>query len=164
MPARDAEPFPRAVLDVLDAAADRPVFEHGDRVVTGGQLLDLVSRIAAGLTGEGLGPGDGVALLLGVNPEAFATILAAHVVGARVLGIRPGLPDAQLRHLLGLDLAAVVTDSGVRVVDPGGRPAPRTVTVDALRAARPGPLRPAGRPADVARLIHTSGSTGTPKA
>ncbi|NUT90514.1 MAG: long-chain fatty acid--CoA ligase, partial [Saccharothrix sp.] len=49
-------------------------------------------------------------------------------------------------------------------VDPGGRPAPRTVTVDALRAARPGPLRPAGRPADVARLIHTSGSTGTPKA
>ncbi|MGW4111049.1 class I adenylate-forming enzyme family protein [Actinosynnema sp. NPDC004786] len=157
MPAGDAEPFPRAVLDALDAAADRPVFEHGDRVVTGARLLDLVARIASGLRGEGLGPGDGVALLLGVTPEAFATILAAHVVGARVVGLRPGLTDAQVRHVLGLDIAAVVTDSA-------GRHGRRTLTVDALSRSRPRPVRLAGRPGDVARLIHTSGSTGTPKA
>ncbi|WP_433260607.1 class I adenylate-forming enzyme family protein [Actinosynnema sp. CS-041913] len=159
MPPRDAEPFPRAVLDALDAAGDRPVFEHGARVVTGAELLDLVARIAAGLRHGGLGPGDGVALLLGVTPEAFATILAAHAAGTRVVGVRPGLTDGQLRHLLGLDIAAVVTDSDVGY-------APRTLTVDALRLARAdaGPLRPAGRPADVARLIHTSGSTGAPKA
>ncbi|MEU4745153.1 long-chain fatty acid--CoA ligase, partial [Actinosynnema sp. NPDC023658] len=158
MPAREAEPFPRAVLDALDAAASRPVFEHGDRAVTGGELLDLVARIAAGLRGEGLRPGDGVALLLGVTPEAFATILAAHAVGARVMGVRPGLPEAQLRHLLDLDVTAAVTDS------PGVRHVPRTLTVDALRSARPEPLRLGGRPADVARLIHTSGSTGAPQA
>ncbi|MCE6995019.1 long-chain fatty acid--CoA ligase [Saccharothrix sp. S26] len=152
MPARDTEPFPRAVLDVLDAAADRPVFEHGTRVVTGAELLDLVARIAAGLRREGLGPGDGVALLLGVNPEAFATILAAHAVGARVIGVRPGLPADQVRHLLDLDVAAVVTETG-------------GLTVDSLRATRAaGPVSCAGRPDDVARLIHTSGSTGTPKA
>ncbi|GAB3001493.1 class I adenylate-forming enzyme family protein [Saccharothrix stipae] len=165
MSARDAEPFPRAVLDVLDAAADRPVFEHGSRVVTGAELLDLVARITAGLRREGLGPGDGVALVLGVNPEAFATILAAHAVGARVLGVRPGLPDDQLRHLLGLDIAAVVTDSDVAraaTVDPDRT---RALTVDSLRGARAdGPPRCTGRPADVARLIHTSGSTGAPKA
>ncbi|RKT55380.1 class I adenylate-forming enzyme family protein [Saccharothrix australiensis] len=167
MRAREAGPFPRAVLDALDAAADRPVFEHGTRLVTGAAMLDLVARVAAGLRAEGLGPGDGVALLLGVHPEAFATILAAHAVGARVVGVRPGLPDAQVRHLLGLDVAAVVTDSGTAHVPRADTArAPRALTVDALRAAHPGtgPLRLAGRPADVARLIHTSGSTGTPKA
>ncbi|MFL6125843.1 class I adenylate-forming enzyme family protein [Actinophytocola sp.] len=153
----DTEPFPRAVLDALDAAADRPVFEHGPREVTGAELLELVARIATGLRNAGLGPGDGVALLLGVNPEAFATILAAHAVGARVVGVRPGLPDAQLRHLLGLDIAAVITDSG-------GAYAPRTLAVGELIRADASPLRLGGQPGDVARLIPTSGSTGTPKA
>jgi fatty-acyl-CoA synthase len=151
------EPFPRAVLDALGAAAGRPVFEHGDRVVTGAELLDLTARIATGLRAAGLGPGDGVALLLRVTPAAFATILAAHVVGARVVGVRPGLPDAQVRHLLGLDIAAVVTDS------PTEYP-PRTLTVAELSTATPEPVRLDGRPGDVARLIHTSGSTGAPKA
>jgi fatty-acyl-CoA synthase len=146
LPARDAEPFPRAVLDVLATAADRPVFEHGTRVVTGTELLDLVARIATGLRAAGLGPGDGVALLQGVDPEAFATILAAHVVGARVVGVRPGLTDAQVEHLLGLDIKLVVRD------------------VDELVKASPEPLRCTGNPGDVARLIHTSGSTGAPKA
>ncbi|MCC8246925.1 class I adenylate-forming enzyme family protein [Saccharothrix luteola] len=162
MPAREAEPFPRAVLDVLETAGGRPVFEHGTRVVTGAEMLDLVSRIAAGLRGRGLGPGDGVALLLGVNPEAFATILAAHAVGARVLGVRPGLPDDQVRHLLGLDVAAVITDSDDTIAPESGTP---VLTVDSLRETRAdGRLRCAGRPSDVARLIHTSGSTGAPKA
>ncbi|MBB5803690.1 acyl-coenzyme A synthetase/AMP-(fatty) acid ligase [Saccharothrix ecbatanensis] len=161
MPAGEAEPFPRAVLDVLEAAGGRPVFEHGSRVVTGAEMLDLVARIAAGLRAEGLGPGDGVALLLGVNPEAFATILAAHAVGARVLGVRPGLPDDQVRHLLGLDVAAVITDSDSTIA----RRDVRALTVDSLRKARAdGRPRCAGRGADVARLIHTSGSTGAPKA
>ncbi|MFD7655500.1 class I adenylate-forming enzyme family protein [Actinosynnema sp. NPDC059797] len=164
MPAREAGPFPRAVLDALDAAADRPVLEHGDRAVTGAEVLDLVARVAAGLRGAGLGPGDGVALLLGVTPEAFAVVLAAHAVGARVVGVRPGLPEAQRRHLLGLDIAAVVTDSTAVVTESGA--VPRTLTAESLCAARAdsGPLRLGGRPGDVARLIHTSGSTGLPKA
>ncbi|KOV86692.1 class I adenylate-forming enzyme family protein [Nocardia sp. NRRL S-836] len=148
MPARETEPFPRAVLDVLAAAADRPVFEHGTRVVTGAELLDLVARIANGLRAKGLGPGDGLALLLGVTPEAFATILAGHAVGARVVGVRPGLTDAQVRHLLGLDIKTVLTDDDVE-------PLCRNSSAE---------LTCSGRPGDVARLIHTSGSTGAPKA
>lgn len=152
-----SEPFPRAVLDALSAAAERPVFEHGDRVVTGAGMFDLVARVATGLRAAGLQPGDGVALLLGVTPEAFATILAAHVVGTRVVGVRPGLPEAQVRHLLGLDIAAVITDTGAKYP-------PRTLMLDTLCAASADPVRLDGRPGDVARLIHTSGSTGTPKA
>ncbi|MGW4210970.1 class I adenylate-forming enzyme family protein [Lentzea sp. NPDC004789] len=143
MPAR--EPFPRAVLDVLGAAADRPVFEHGTRVVTGSELLDLVARIANGLRAKGIGPGDGLALRLGVNVEAFATILAGHVVGARVVGVRPGLTEDQVRHLLGLGIKLVVHDMDI----------PRAAASE---------LRCDGRPEDIARLIHTSGSTGAPKA
>lgn len=146
MPARDTGPFPRAVLDVLAAAADRPVFEHGTRVVTGAELLDLTARIANGLRGKGVGPGDGLALLLGVNVEAFAAILAGHVVGARVVGVRPGLTDAQVEHLLSLDIKLVVRDT------------------DDLVRAPAGDLSCEGRPDDIARLLHTSGSTGIPKA
>jgi fatty-acyl-CoA synthase len=143
--ARD-EPFPRAVLDVLGAAAERPVFEHRTRVVTGKEMLDLIARIATGLRASGIGPGDGLALLQGVHPEAFATILAGHVVGARVVGVRPGLTQAHVQHLLSLDIKLVVRDTD----DLTGHPAE--------------PLHCQGRPDDIARLIHTSGSTGAPKA
>ncbi|MEV0235311.1 fatty acid--CoA ligase family protein [Nonomuraea sp. NPDC050786] len=156
-----AEPYPRAVLDLLAAARDRPVFEHGARTVTGAQMLGLVRRIAAGLRGAAIGPGDGLAMVLGVNPEAFAAIIAGYVVGARVVGVRPGMPGGQLRHVLHQDIAAVVTDSA-------GTPerAPRTLTVSELLAAPDdgGPPHLSGRPHDVARLVYTSGSTGTPKA
>ncbi|WP_208758947.1 class I adenylate-forming enzyme family protein [Microbispora triticiradicis] len=156
-----AEPYPRAVLNLLEAAGDRPVFEHGARAVTGAQMLGLVRRIAAGLRAAAVGPGDGLAMMLGVTPEAFAATIAAYVVGARAVGVRPGLPDGQLRHVLHQDITAVVTDAAT-----GPEHAPRTLTVSELLAAsgEDGPLRLSGRPEDVARLVYTSGSTGTPKA
>ncbi|WP_433514366.1 class I adenylate-forming enzyme family protein [Nonomuraea sp. CA-143628] len=156
-----AEPYPRSILDLLGAAGDRSVFEHGARTVTGAQMLDLVRRMAAGLRAAGIGPGDGLAMLLGVTPEAFAAMIAGYVVGARVVGVRPGLSGGQLRHVLHQDVAAVVTDAAT-----GPEHAPRTLTVSELLAApdEDGPPHLSGRPHDVARLVYTSGSTGTPKA
>ncbi|MFG2005340.1 class I adenylate-forming enzyme family protein [Spirillospora sp. NPDC048911] len=155
------DPYPRPVLDLLVAAGNRTVFEHGARAVTGERMLGLVRRIAAGLRAAAIGPGDGVAMMLGVNPEAFAAMIAGHVVGARVVGVRPGLPDGQLRHVLDQDVTAVVTDAAT-----GPEHAPRTLTIAELSATPDdgGPLHLSGRPHDVARLLHTSGSTGTPKA
>ncbi|WP_431914065.1 class I adenylate-forming enzyme family protein [Nonomuraea jabiensis] len=162
-----AEPYPGVVLDLLAAAGDRPVFEHGARAVTGAQLLGLVRRMAAGLRAAAVGPGDGLAMLLGVSPEAFAAIIAGYVVGARVVGVRPGLSDGQLRHVLGQDIAAVVTDTATGPeLGPPTLTAPRTLTVPELLATLDdgGPPQLSGRPHDVARLVHTSGSTGAPKA
>ncbi|KAB2339301.1 class I adenylate-forming enzyme family protein [Actinomadura rudentiformis] len=153
-----ADPYPRPVLDLLMAAGNRPVFEHGARIVTGEQMLGLVRRVAAGLRAAAIGPGDGVAMMLGVTPEAFAAMIAGHVVGARIVGVRPGMPDGQLRHVL-RDITAVVTDAAT-----GPEHAPRTLTVSDLLAAPDDPLRLSGRPHDVARLLYTSGSTGAPKA
>ncbi|MFC0112163.1 class I adenylate-forming enzyme family protein [Kibdelosporangium aridum] len=154
------DPYPQPVLDLLAAAGQRPVFEHGARLVSGSEMLGLVRRLAAGLRAAGIGPGLGVATMLGVNPEAFAVIVAGHVVGARVVGVRPGLSDGQLRHVLSQDVTAVVTD-GVMNTDTTG---PRTLTVTDLLTASADPLELLARPDDVARLIYTSGSTGNPKA
>ncbi|MGP3959828.1 class I adenylate-forming enzyme family protein [Nonomuraea sp. 3N208] len=156
-----AEPYPRSVLDLLVAAGNRPVFEHGARTVTGAQMLGLVRRFAAGLRAAAIGPGDGLAMMLGVTPEAFAAMIAGYAVGARVVGVRPGLSDSQLRHMLHQDVAAVVTEAAT-----GPEHAPHTLTVSELLAApdEGGPLHLSGRPHDVARLVYTSGSTGTPKA
>ncbi|MEV4568606.1 fatty acid--CoA ligase family protein [Nonomuraea sp. NPDC049419] len=156
-----ADPYPGPVLDLLAAAGDRPVFEHGDRAVTGAQLLSLVRRCAAGLRAAGLGPGDGLALRLGVTPEAFAAITASYAVGARVVGVRPGLPADQIHHLLSQDITAVVTDAS----PPPPTPALSTLPLgELLDIPDDGSLVLSGRPDDVARLVHTSGSTGRPKA
>lgn len=157
------EQFPGAVLDILDGAGDRTVFEHAGREVSGSRLLGMVRRAVNGLRQHGVGPGDGVAMLLGVGPGAFAAIIAAHVVGARVVGVRPGLTERQREHLL--------RGVGVRVTDrpdggPGTRGAGLVLALDNLLASADDGVRPRvlARPGDVARLLHTSGSTGVPKA
>ncbi|MFE1585298.1 class I adenylate-forming enzyme family protein [Streptomyces sp. NPDC058737] len=161
------EQFPGAVLDLLDAAGDRTVFEHDGREVSGRQLLAMTRRAARGLRQRGLGPGRAVALLLGVGPEAFAAVIAAYTVGARVVGIRPGMTDDQQAALLReAEVKVTVTDR------PGGaggtdvRPTDVVLPLGELLAAPDDGLRPrvSARPQDVARLIHTSGSTGVPKA
>ncbi|BCL33317.1 class I adenylate-forming enzyme family protein [Streptomyces aurantiacus] len=158
-----SEQFPGGVLDLLDAAGGRPVFEHAGRTVSGAELLATVRRVTHGLRTYGVGPGEGVALLLGVSPEAFAAVVAAHVVGARVVGVRPGLTERQQRHLLA-DTAFEITD---RTAGRGGDRSGRVLVLDdLLSAVADDGVRPevSARPQDVARLIHTSGSTGVPKA
>nr|QEO73923.1 AMP-dependent synthetase and ligase [uncultured bacterium] len=144
------------MLDLLAAAGQRPVFEHGARLVSGAGMLDLVRRLAAGLRAAGIGPGDGVAMMLGVNPEAFAANIAGHVVGARVVGVRPGLPEAQTRHVLTQDITAVVTDKDIT--------GPTVLSLNELVTASANEPELLARPDNVARLIYTSGSTGIPKA
>ncbi|MZG11974.1 AMP-binding protein, partial [Streptomyces sp. SID5914] len=105
------EQFPGAVLDLLDAAGDRTVFEHDGREVSGRQLLCMTRRVASGMRQHGIGPGRAVALLLGVGPEAFAAVIAAYTVGARVVGVRPGMTDDQQAGLLReAEVTVTVTD------------------------------------------------------
>ena len=137
--------WPQPVLDLLAAGGNRPVFEHGVRVVSAAQMSALIRRIAAGLRAAGARPGTAVVLRLGVDPEAFAAILAAFAVGARVAGVRA---DQLVEALAGGD--ALLVDEA--------RLAELLNTPDDGR-----PMVAAGRPADIARILHTSGSTGGPK-
>jgi fatty-acyl-CoA synthase len=157
--------FPSALLEALRKAPDGPAFEHGGRIVSRGELLELIGRLAAGLRAAGLGPGRGLAVSLAVSPEAFAAQMAAHVLGCRVVGVRPGYTPGQLAHVLDMDVDALLVDRS-------------TATPDLLTAAASTPLLSLGslmaegggaepvitaQPDDVAFVAFTSGSTGNPK-
>ncbi|MFI6026716.1 class I adenylate-forming enzyme family protein [Amycolatopsis magusensis] len=154
--------YPQAMLDSLAADPDSPAFEHGTRVVSRLEVLDLVARFTGGLSAAGLGRGDGVAIATAVTPEGFAAQLAAAALGCRVVGVRPGLTEAQLPHVVGRDVAALVAD------DPGPD---LLAAADGVRVLRIGPelLSTAetpvarGRADDIASVTFTSGSTGAPK-
>ncbi|WP_410588430.1 class I adenylate-forming enzyme family protein [Amycolatopsis sp. lyj-23] len=146
---------PQALLDELERAPEVPAFEHGPRVTTRGQLRDLIGRFTAGLRAAGLGPGDGVGLATAVTPEGFAALVAVHVLGARAVAVRPGLPEAQLRHILG-EVDVLVTDS-----EPQAAAVP-VLRVERLLGAYAEPV-PQGQLDDIATVVFTSGSTGVPK-
>ncbi|MFJ7217254.1 AMP-binding protein [Amycolatopsis sp. NPDC098790] len=154
---------PQALLDELGRAPDVPAFEHGSRVTSRGELRELVGRFAAGLRAAGLGPGDGVGIATAVTPEGFAAIVAAHVLGCRVVGVRPGLPVPQLRHVLG-DVDALVVDAASESPELLGTVAgaPILRVGPELLATYEEPV-PRGRPEDIATVVFTSGSTGVPK-
>ncbi|MDH2425619.1 AMP-binding protein [Sphaerisporangium sp. TRM90804] len=117
-----AEAFPRLLLDALLRSPGTAAFEQGDRVVSRGELLELIGRMAVTMRGVGIGPGWGVAVSTGVSPEGFAAQMAAYVLGCRVVGVRPGYTPGQLVHVFGVGVDAVVLDRS-------------TVTPELLRAA-----------------------------
>jgi acyl-coenzyme A synthetase/AMP-(fatty) acid ligase len=174
--------FPQALLDALRDAPGAPVFEHGTRTVSRGELLEMIRRLARAMRGAGLGPGRGLAIRTGLTPEAFAAHMAAHALGCRVIGVRPGYPQWQLAHVLGMGVDAVLVDAPSAT--PGLLRAARAFpllslgpcreAVDLLAVLDDGrpvtgepssaePLTVAARPDDVAALTFTSGSTGRPK-
>src|SRR5918992_1471352 len=102
--------FPSPLLETLRDAPGSPAFEQGERIVSRGELLELIGRLAAALRAAGLRPGRGLAVSLAVSPEAFAAQMAAHVLGCRVVGVRPGYTPGQLAHVLDMDVDAVLVD------------------------------------------------------
>ncbi|GGV12379.1 class I adenylate-forming enzyme family protein [Streptomyces spectabilis] len=165
-------PFPQSLIDAFRRHPASVAFEHRSRAVTRGEVLSLVTRCAAGLRAAGLGPGRSLALATDVTPEGFAVQIAAHLLGCRVTGLRPGLTPSQLAHVLATDVDAVVTDAVPARPEllraAGGAPVLRLERD--LLAAHPhaGPLPgdglvARGRPGDEALVHLTSGSTGHPK-
>jgi acyl-CoA synthetase (AMP-forming)/AMP-acid ligase II len=157
--------FPQPLLDVLASHPDLPAFEHGDRIVTCGEILDIVRRLVAGFDSAGVGPGAGVAMLTSVTPEAFAAYLAAFTVGCRVVGVPPGYSPAQRAHVLGADIDAVVVDDASHGDLPGIvlSLGPVNGATDVLASGEGAALTIRALRDDVARLVYTSGSTGLPK-
>jgi acyl-CoA synthetase (AMP-forming)/AMP-acid ligase II len=135
--------FPDAVFEALRREPDSVVVEHGSRRVTRAELLSMTRRIAAGLRKGGRG----IAMITEVTPEALAAYLAAFALGCRVVGVRPGYSDSQMKHVLSNGVDTVVTDE----------------TITELLDSADEPLILTSRPDDVARLVYTSGSTGRPK-
>lgn len=139
-------------------------------------LLDLSSRLAAGMSARGIDAGDRVALLLGNRNEFVVTLFAAARLGAIAvpLSIREQTPG--LAYMLNHCAAAlVIHESGLadRLPPPDQVPALRTrISVGACagseeftalladgEAPPPAPVHEE----DTAAILYTSGTTGQPK-
>ncbi|WP_158169992.1 non-ribosomal peptide synthetase, partial [Mycolicibacterium smegmatis] len=133
------------------------------RRVTYRDLDEDSNRFARTLSGNGVGPGQCVALLLERSAQAVVTMLSILKTGAAYLAIDPTLPDERIAFMVS-DAApmAVVTTAelrsrmsrfGLLVID----------VDDPTWAGEHSTSLPAPSPHDIAYLIYTSGTTGTPK-
>jgi glycopeptidolipid biosynthesis protein len=130
------------------------------------ELDEAANRLAHLLAGQGVGPGERVALLLSRSAEAIVAILAVLKTGAAYVPIDPAVPAARMEFMLG-DAAptAAITTTGLAdrldgcdllVIEVGDIGAP---AVD----AQPSTALSAPAADDIAYLIYTSGTTGVPK-
>lgn len=156
-----AQPFPQALLDALGADPLNPAFEHGDRVLVRGELLELIGRCTAGLRRAGLRRGHGVALSTSVTPEGFAARIAVQAQGCRAVGVPPNMPPGLLAEVF-RDVDAVLTDSPDPELRTAAGPAQVLHLGPELLDEHEDPVA-LGEPDDPAAVLFTGGGTGSPE-
>ena len=115
------------------------------------------------LAGQGVGPGECVALLLSRSAEAIVAILAVLKTGAAYLPIDPGLPAARIGFMMAdaAPIAALTTSGLADRLDGYDLP---VIDVDDPRIdSYPCTALPAPAADDIAHIVYTSGTTGVPK-
>ncbi|HKP77050.1 MAG TPA: long-chain fatty acid--CoA ligase [Longimicrobiaceae bacterium] len=149
------------------------------REITYRALEAEASRVAHGLAGLGVEPGDRVGLFLPNLPEFAVAYLAAQKAGAVAVSLNALLKTAELRYLLADSGAGVVFTTaellpevaplrpslpapGVVVVCEGDAPGERTLAELGAHADGPFPARELERD-DPAAILYTSGTTGKQK-
>ncbi len=173
---------PASLHAMLASAASRhpsgAALVRGDERMTWQELLDLSTRLAAGLAQRGIVAGDRVALLIGNRTEFVTTLFAAAYLGAIAVPLSTREQTPGLAYMLNdCSAAALVHDADMldRL--------PRAVDVPAMRlrisvgaaegselfasmlseAAALAPAPASVQEEDVAAIMYTSGTTGNPK-
>jgi crotonobetaine/carnitine-CoA ligase len=162
---------------------DDPFCVFEDATVTFGGLDAAVNRVANGLTGIGIGPGERVAVMLPNHPDHIYTVLALAKLGATHVPVNVHVKDMGLRHLLEhSEVRTVVADrryqrelspalAGAKQVETvvwrgemGGASAEGTRSFKELAGSGlDHPPRVAPGPDHVVAIMYTSGTTGPPK-
>lgn len=169
-------PLTEHILEGSASRADKPALIDGltGRTVTYRELDELSARVAAALIGDGLHPGDVVAVI-GLNQPFFAVACyAALRAGAVVTPINPLLTASEINKQL-RDSDATTVIGTVAIED---RITAATVGAQAVRrytleGSGPDSLAdlataqrtalPAVEPNSTAALLYSSGTTGTSK-
>ncbi len=161
----------RIVWDALAEHEDRPAVRQGGGVLSYGDLAWAAGQIASLLGGEGVRPGDRVAVML-PNVTAFPVLAYGTLAaGAVVVPMNPLLRAREIEHYLGdsgarlmfawepaaAEAAMGAAETGVRVI-PVTEP-----DAAALRTGEPPPAWADRNDDDDALILYTSGTTGTPK-
>ncbi|MGF2947286.1 non-ribosomal peptide synthetase, partial [Mycobacterium sp. Lab-001] len=165
-PATASASIPVAFAAQVTRAPEATAITCGERSWTYREVEEASGRLANLLAGQGVGPGQRVALLLPRSAEAIVAILAVLKTGAAYVPIDPAVPAARIAFVLD-DAApiAVITNTGLSdrldgrdllVIDVDDLDDP---AVD----VRSDTALPAPDPENIAYLIYTSGTTGVPK-
>lgn len=148
-----------SVPELFDCVAvshhDKLAVVDGAVQLTFGQLDELARTMAGHLrTAHGIGQADRVGIVLPRSASWLAAMLAVARLGAVIVPVDPGYPDAARAQILALARPKAVVDAG-SLPDTLGRPT-RTGSSGAVAGARI-------EPDDALYLIFTSGSSGQPK-
>lgn len=173
-----------AVVDMAPASGDAGAGAHAAPVrasLSWAELADRVDRLAAGLTGIGVRPGDRVSLMVPPGSDLTALLYACLRIGAVVVvadsglgpkGLTRALRGAAPAWLVGIRRALVAgralgwpgTRISLEALDPVSRRALGvTHDVPALLDSAPRADLPAPDPDADAAVLFTSGSTGPAK-
>lgn len=153
----------------LDRAAatgpGRPAIYLGQEQVFDYAGFDAGARaVAGGLVGQGVRPGDRVAIFMTNSPAYLLALYGAWYAGAAVVPINAKLHSAEAEWIIrdagarivltGGALAQCVGETGAKVIDMGDSEARTGAPVTSIAARAP---------EDLAWLFYTSGTTGRPK-
>ncbi|WP_030453964.1 non-ribosomal peptide synthetase/MFS transporter [Herbidospora cretacea] len=136
--------------------SDAPAVVFGDDTLTYRELDQRANHLAARLVGEGVRPGDRVAVCLEQSADIAVAILGVLKSGAAYVPLDPELPAARLTYM--------IEDAGIALAVTTPELGPDGVTgifLDGGAAAHPPEV--GVTPDDLAYVIYTSGTTGRPK-
>lgn len=139
--------------------------EYEDLKISYEELSKKVNQTANYFVGQGLSPGQFVAVAMDRNPDLIVSLLAILQCGAAYLPLDPKFPAERLKFMLEDSQAGfLITTKALS----GSLPKhSKTILIeDVLASIRHYPDSPAGisvTPKAVAYIIYTSGSTGKPK-
>ena len=135
----------------------------GERSWTYRGLDEAANRLAHLLAGQGVGPGQCVALLCSRSAQAIVAILAVLKTGAAYLPIDPAHPAARIGFMLD-DAAPIAAITTTGLADRLDGCELLVIDVDDPRIdTYPCTALPAPAADDIAYMIYTSGTTGVPK-
>ncbi|WP_018262950.1 long-chain-fatty-acid--CoA ligase [Methylobacterium sp. WSM2598] len=180
--------LPDLLQIAADTTPDAPAVVFRDRRMSYGQLFERARRLAGGLLGIGVKPGDHVGMMLPNWPEFLEVYFAASWIGAVIVPLSVQLRSLELEYVIGhAEITVLVVPDRfdgadyVRLIDDLRPKLPRirhaVVVPAAGEAAEAGPgwipyeallsgprgERAAADPDRVAMILYTSGTTGAPK-
>jgi crotonobetaine/carnitine-CoA ligase len=158
----------------LDAARTALIWEAADgrwTELSFGDLAERIGRLAGGLVGAGVRPGDRVVLHMTNRPEFIVGLFAIARIGAVALPTIASYAVDELRYVLDhADVRLVLCDPGRRdVADKAAglceTATPRVVGTDEIDEVLSGDVPPVADVAagDPALLMYSSGTTARPK-